>query len=112
MPNGVICGGAVEGSNQLGEIVTCHAMTRRPDGAGSAAIAGAAAKRSPAATVTEWAQPRRNFAPSNAIIRLPPVPKVLLLECDFPPIPSNKLHNPRTSRSLSSKFGDARLLPG
>ena len=37
MPNGVICGGAVDGSNQLGAIVTCHAMTARPDGAGSAA---------------------------------------------------------------------------
>ena len=33
MPNGVICGGAVDGSNQLGEIVTCHAITARPDGA-------------------------------------------------------------------------------
>ena len=32
MPNGVICGGAVEGSNQAGEIVTCHAMVTRPDG--------------------------------------------------------------------------------
>src|SRR5262245_10624011 len=37
MPNGVICGGAVDGSNQLGAIVACHAMTARPDGAGSAA---------------------------------------------------------------------------
>src|SRR5437660_1315593 len=32
MPNGVICGGALDGSNQAGEIVTCHAMTARPDG--------------------------------------------------------------------------------
>src|SRR5438477_4299443 len=38
MPNGVICGGAVDGSNQLGEIVTCHAMTTRPAGAGAPAI--------------------------------------------------------------------------
>src|SRR5215813_2092469 len=30
MPNGVICAGAVEGSNQLGAIVTCQAMTDSP----------------------------------------------------------------------------------
>src|SRR5712671_2752092 len=42
MPNGVICGGAVDGSNQLGEIVTCQAMTTRPAGAGAAAIDGPA----------------------------------------------------------------------
>src|SRR6516162_2538850 len=40
MPNGVICGGAVDGSNQLGAIVTCQAMTACPDGAGSAARGG------------------------------------------------------------------------
>src|ERR1043166_8081803 len=39
MPNGVICGGAVEGSNQLGASVTCHAMATRPDGAGPPAPA-------------------------------------------------------------------------
>src|ERR1700758_3273053 len=38
MPNGVICGGAVDGSNHAGEIVTCQAMTTRPVGAGPAAI--------------------------------------------------------------------------
>src|SRR5688572_32775648 len=32
MPNGVICGGALEGSNHAGEIVTCHAMTALPAG--------------------------------------------------------------------------------
>src|SRR5437868_1681109 len=42
MPNGVICGGAVDGSNQLGEIVTCQAMTTRPAGAGAAVIDGPA----------------------------------------------------------------------
>ena len=41
MPNGVICGGAVDGSNQLGAIVTCQAMTACPEGAGSAACEGA-----------------------------------------------------------------------
>src|SRR5262245_31937842 len=43
MPKGVICGGAVDGSNQLGEMVTNHAMTARPDGV--AATVGAAATR-------------------------------------------------------------------
>src|SRR6185503_17338072 len=32
MPNGVIWGGAVDGSNHAGEIVTCQAMTTSPDG--------------------------------------------------------------------------------
>src|SRR5262247_2687551 len=41
MPKGVICGGAVEGSNQLGAIVTCQAMVACPDGAGWATPAGA-----------------------------------------------------------------------
>src|SRR5262249_30671346 len=44
MPNGVICGGAVDGSNQLGAMVTCHAMTARPAGTAAAAAAGVAAR--------------------------------------------------------------------
>src|SRR5262249_18449948 len=44
MPNGVICGGAVDGSNQLGEIVTCQASVARPAG-GPAAAAVAVATR-------------------------------------------------------------------
>src|SRR5947207_9473110 len=39
MPNGVICGGAVDGSNQLGEIVTCQATVTWPDGGAAAAVA-------------------------------------------------------------------------
>jgi hypothetical protein len=42
MPNGVICGGALDGSNQAGAIVTCHAITTRPEGAGAAADGTAA----------------------------------------------------------------------
>src|ERR1051325_8793839 len=34
MPKGVICAGALDGSNQAGAIVTCPAMTARPLGAG------------------------------------------------------------------------------
>src|SRR5215831_1444940 len=45
MPNGVICGGAVEGSNQLGETVTCQAMTTRPEGAAAAGLAAPRAKK-------------------------------------------------------------------
>src|SRR2546430_6459346 len=52
MPNGVICGGAVDGSNQLGAMVTCHAITARPDGAGAPAVAGLA-PRATAATSSE-----------------------------------------------------------
>src|SRR5271169_1556694 len=50
MPKGVICGGAVDGSNQLGAIVTCQAMTACPDGAGPAAGDGAAANTRVAVT--------------------------------------------------------------
>jgi len=50
MPKGVICGGAVDGSNQLGAIVTCQAMTARPAGAGSAAGDRVAANARTAAT--------------------------------------------------------------
>jgi hypothetical protein len=39
MPNGVICGGALDGSNQLGAMVTCQAMTARPEGARFSATA-------------------------------------------------------------------------
>src|SRR5258708_4548068 len=52
MPKGVICGGAVDGSNQLGEIVTNHAMMARPDGAGAAAME-AEATRPTAATTSD-----------------------------------------------------------
>ena len=38
MPNGVICGGAVDGSNQLGEIVTCQAILTWPDGGAAATV--------------------------------------------------------------------------
>src|SRR5438093_3898189 len=52
MPNGVICAGAVEGSNQLGAIVTCQAMTASPAGAGW--------------PPTPWATPRVTTAPKTS----------------------------------------------
>src|SRR4029453_3591594 len=53
MPNGGICGGAVDGSNQLGEIVTCQAIVTRPDGAATAAVE-AIAPRVATATSRNW----------------------------------------------------------
>src|SRR5690242_7885073 len=52
MPNGVICGGAVDGSNQVGAIVTCQASITLPDGclALSAASAPPPTASSPAST--------------------------------------------------------------
>jgi len=44
MPKGVISGGALEGSNQLGEIVTCHAMIAFAAGVDAPAIAEVAPK--------------------------------------------------------------------
>src|SRR2546422_10560929 len=38
MPNGVIWGGGVGGSNQLGAIITCQAMVAWPAGACAAAL--------------------------------------------------------------------------
>src|SRR5688572_24213546 len=53
MPKGVICGGAVEGSNQLGAMVTCQAMVASPAGAVWAAAPRAVARVSPAASSSE-----------------------------------------------------------
>src|SRR6516164_6625363 len=59
MPNGVICGGAVDGSNQLGGMVTCHAMTARPDGAGGPAVARPVPRSAPRATTAASNNPAR-----------------------------------------------------
>src|SRR5438128_12530841 len=67
MPNGVICGGAVDGSNPLGEIVTCQAMTTRPDGAGAPAIDGLAPNSTMATRREPIARRKRRY--SNEIIR-------------------------------------------
>ena len=68
MPNGVICGGAVDGSNQLGEIVTCHAMTARPDGAAAAAVE-AVAPRTATATSSNRVNARRKRRIWNDVMR-------------------------------------------
>jgi hypothetical protein len=68
MPKGVICGGAVDGSNQLGAIVTCQAMTACPDGAGSPARAGVTVSARTAATSTPN-NAGRQCRGSNEIIR-------------------------------------------
>src|SRR6266700_1820891 len=70
MPNGVICGGAVDGSNQLGDIVTCHAMATRPDGTGPAAIDAVAPKTS-TVTASEPMNARRSDKPLKEIMRCP-----------------------------------------
>src|ERR1700687_5271446 len=72
MPNGVICAGAVEGSNQEGAIVTCHAMTARPAGAGpSAAEAAPAETRLPTNRESMNAKPQRR--PCNRVMRPSPL---------------------------------------
>src|SRR5215469_3747759 len=68
MPNGVICGGAVDGSNQLGEIVTCQAMTTRPDGASAAAADAAPATVSAAARSRPSTERKRKSC--NGLMRL------------------------------------------
>src|ERR1700728_1263841 len=59
MPNGVICGGAVDGSNQDGAIVTYQAMTILPDGSGSAAKARPGRTQAAIATRAATASHRR-----------------------------------------------------
>src|SRR5215468_7045419 len=53
IPKGVICGGAVDGSNQLGAIVTCQAMTASPAGAGCATAGRARATTRTAAATSD-----------------------------------------------------------
>src|SRR5215470_17348807 len=55
MPNGVICGGAVDGSNQLGASVTCHAITASPGWAAPAEFTASASS----SAVTSEAIPSR-----------------------------------------------------
>src|SRR5260370_1531977 len=66
MPDGVICGGAVDGSNQLGEIVTCHAIVTRPDG-GAAAAGETIAPR--AATATNSSRQRGTWIDVMSTLR-------------------------------------------
>src|SRR5215470_3653535 len=57
MPNGVIWGGAVDGSNQLGAMVTCQAMVTWPEGCCEAA--GTVATRTATAVRSERTIERR-----------------------------------------------------
>ena len=78
MPKGVICGGAVDGSNQLGEMVTCQAITARPDGAASAGV-GIAAQRVATAIGSNAANARRKRKAWHEVIRdLQPKTRLLL----------------------------------
>src|SRR5512143_1508964 len=73
MPNGVICGGAVDGSNQLGEIVTCHAMVTRPAGGAAAAVLAVAPKAATARSASRGST-RRNRRTGYNVMRTPQAP--------------------------------------
>src|SRR5579864_4160991 len=77
MPNGVICGGAVDGSNQAGEIVTCQAITARPAGAGPSALADTGANASNIAASAARSARRPSNSP-DAIMKRPPHVLVLV----------------------------------
>src|SRR5262249_32028162 len=62
---------AVDGSNQLGAMVTCHAMTARPDGAGGPAVAGVAAGGATPASSKKGGTRRQARAREDAM-RTPP----------------------------------------
>src|SRR5712691_6392168 len=68
MPNGVICAGALDGSNQAGEIVTCHAMTARPAGSAAEDCAGLRAK---SARNSEPSNPSRERRICNGVMKPP-----------------------------------------
>src|SRR3981081_4291918 len=69
MPKGVICAGALDGSNQAGAIVTCQAMTARPFGAGPPAATAAVAQAKIPSDSRTAAMQRRS--PSDVIRLLP-----------------------------------------
>src|SRR6266851_4190083 len=68
MPNGVICGGALDGSNQAGEIVTCHAMTARPDGSAATDCGALNAK---SARISEPKNPSRKRRICDGVMKPP-----------------------------------------
>src|ERR1044071_9105448 len=70
MPKGVICAGALDGSNQAGAIVTCQAMTARPVGAGPSAAEAAVAKAKIPSDSRTAATRRRS---PNTVIQLLPL---------------------------------------
>jgi hypothetical protein len=69
MPNGVICGGAADGSNQEGEMVTCQAITAWPAGSAGAAV-GAIAQKARIAASSEPTHARRERDPWVQVMRL------------------------------------------
>jgi hypothetical protein len=73
MPNGVICGGAADGSSQLGAIVTCQAITICPDGsfAPAAPIAPPPTASSPAISEPRIARRERRALNKITIISSP-----------------------------------------
>src|SRR5438045_5026862 len=75
MPKGVICAGALDGSNQAGAIATCQAMTARPFGAGPSAANAAVAQ----AKIPSDSRPAttRRRSPSD-VIRLLPIGRCFL----------------------------------
>src|ERR1051326_5867917 len=70
MPKGVICAGALDGSNQAGAIVTCQAMTARPLGAGPPAAEAAVATAKIPSDSRTAATRRRS---PNTVIQLLPL---------------------------------------
>ena len=69
MPNGVICGGAVDGSNQAGAMVTCHAIVARPDGTSAAKAADITLN--PAAAISPRTARRIHEARNGGMVSLP-----------------------------------------
>src|SRR3954452_5161550 len=74
MPNGVICGGAVDGSNQAGDTVTWNASTK-VSGPGAASSAGA--RNTAGAAASEAMTARRDTRFRGRPMRLPPVRSIL-----------------------------------
>src|SRR5437867_9075341 len=60
-PNGVICGGAVDGSNQVGAMVTWKAITAWP--AGCCAAAGTATAKTSVTAISGRTKPGRRVGP-------------------------------------------------
>src|SRR4029453_2205388 len=68
MPNGVICGGAVDGSNHEGASVTCHAITTSPGWAAPTGVTASASSPAVRSEAIRWRPIGRPFRSAHVFV--------------------------------------------